>query len=66
MSFKVSHFDPYERALEKQASRDRDAARLRQGDVSRQELRRENSYFAALPLDRYKMVAIGGKSIARA
>jgi hypothetical protein len=66
MSYKVAHFDPSQRALEKQESRDRDAARLKQGVVSRDELRRENSFFAGLPLNRYKMVAVGGKSIVRA
>lgn len=64
MSYKVAHLDPRKRALEKQESRERDQARLNKGSVSASELRRENSAFAALPLHRYKMVAIGGKSLA--
>jgi hypothetical protein len=63
MSYVVAPLDPRKRALEKQESRDRDAARLREGSVNRAELRRENSFFSALPLNRYQMVAIGGKSI---
>lgn len=64
MSYKVAHLDSRKRALEKQESRDRDAARLKSGSVSASELRRENSIFSALPLHRYKMVAIGGKALA--
>ncbi len=53
MSYKVAHLDSRKRALEKQESRDRDAARLKSGSVSASELRRENSIFSALPLHRY-------------
>ncbi len=64
MSYRVAHLDLQKRALEKQESRDRDQARLDNGSVSPSQLRRENSAFAALPLHRYKMVAIGGKALA--
>ncbi len=64
MSYRVAHLDSRKRALEKQESRDRDQARLNNGSVSPSQLRRENSAFAALPLHRYKMVAIGGKALA--
>jgi len=64
MSYRVSHLDSRKRALEKQESRDRDQARLNAGSVRPSELRRENSVFSALPLHRYKMVAIGGKALA--
>jgi hypothetical protein len=64
MSYRVANLDSRKRALEKQKSRDRDQARLNNGSVSPAELRRENSMFAALPLHRYKMVAIGGKALA--
>lgn len=61
MSYSVGHLDPRKRALEKQESRDRDQARLADGSVSHSQLRRENSFFASLPLHRFKIVAIGGK-----
>lgn len=64
MKYRVSHLDSRKRALEKQESRDRDQARLNAGSVRPSELRRENSVFSALPLHRYKMVAIGGKALA--
>ena len=46
----MSHhvYDPAERAREKQASRDEDARRLAAGEVTREELARENSPFAGL------------------
>lgn len=65
MSYRVAHLDSNKRALEKQESRDRDQVRLDDGSVSPSQLRRENSAFAALPLHRYKMVAIGGKALTR-
>jgi len=58
-------FDPIERTREKQASRDRDAARLRSEEISAVELRRENGIGSHLPLNRYQVVAIGGRSILR-
>ena len=58
-------FDPVERAHEKQLSRDRDAVRLVSGEVSAVELRRENGIGSHLPLGRYQVVAIGGRSILR-
>ncbi|MEI2302116.1 hypothetical protein [Ensifer sp. MJa1] len=64
MSYRVAHLDSRKRALEKKESRERDQARLNNGSVSPSQLRRENSAFAALPLHRYKMVAIGGKALA--
>jgi hypothetical protein len=66
MSYQVAYLDNRNRVLEKQESRDRDAARLASGAVSAVDLRRENSFFSALPLHRFKMVAIGGKVIAAA
>jgi hypothetical protein len=63
MSYLVADLDHDKRALEKQESRERDAARLRDGRVSPADLRRKNSFFSGLSLSRYRMVAIGGKSI---
>jgi hypothetical protein len=63
MSYLVADLDHDKRALEKQESREQDAARLRDGQVSPADLRRENSFFSGLSLSRYRMVAIGGKSI---
>jgi hypothetical protein len=39
-------YSPDERAREKQASRDEDERRLAAGEVSREQLRRENGRFA--------------------
>lgn len=58
-------FDPIQRAREKQSLRDRDAVRLASGEVSAVELRRENGIGSHLPLSRYQIVAIGGRSILR-
>jgi len=54
--------DHHSRALEKQVSRERDAARLRSGEVSPEELRKENGWASRLQLDRYRVTAIGGQS----
>jgi hypothetical protein len=42
------HFDPEQRAREKQASRERDEADLASGRKTREQLRRENGAFAFL------------------
>ena len=39
-------YDPKDRAAEKQASRDEDRRRLQQGEISRPELRQQNSFFS--------------------
>ena len=54
-----------QRALEKQASREHDLARLKAGEVSAADLRRENGIGSRLSLGRYRMSAIGGRSILR-
>jgi len=48
-------FDPKKRAAEKQASRDEDARRLAAGEVTQEELRRENSF---IPLELIKRCRI--------
>lgn len=53
------------RARQKELSRARDAARLAAGEVSPDQLKRENHFFSALPIKRYKMVAVGGKPLRR-
>lgn len=65
MNFRVGQLDPNKRALEKQESRDSDRFRLQNGFVTPAQLRRENAALSALPLHRYKMVAIGGKILTR-
>lgn len=64
MSHGIAHLDCQKRALEKQRGRDEDQMRLDDGSVTPSRLRRENSAFSALPLHRYKMVAIGEKVVA--
>lgn len=46
----VSHYDPIERQREKQRSRDQDDCALREGSVSREELRLRNGFFSSLDL----------------
>ncbi len=65
MSYKISHFDPAERARQKQASRDEDARRLAAGEITRSELRRENGMVSGMDLSNASIVAIGGKKLAK-
>lgn len=51
------------RPAEKQASRDEDAARLARGEITPAQLRRENNFFGALDMQRFKIVAIGGRPV---
>lgn len=53
------------RADEKQQSRVRDEARLEAGEISPDELKVENNFFAALPIKRFKIVAIGKRRLKR-
>jgi hypothetical protein len=61
MSYKIEKLDQAERARQKQARRDRDNARLDAGEISPTELNRENGFFSALPLAKFKIVSIGGR-----
>lgn len=63
MSDQILELDVEERARQKQASRERDLARLRNGEVSPAELAHENNFFAALDLPSFKIVAIGGRPL---
>jgi len=56
--------DPAQRAAEKQASRDRDQARLDAGEVSAQELSRENDFFSCFD-GALEIVEIGGKPFGK-
>lgn len=64
MSYEVGQLDQQARIREKEESRERDRVRLENGELGAEELRQENSWFAALPLHRYRIVEIGGKKIA--
>jgi hypothetical protein len=46
----VSLYDPMERQREKQRSRDQDDRDLREGRVSREEMRLRNSFFSSVDL----------------
>jgi hypothetical protein len=63
MPFKVGKLDQKERARDKQASRDRDAARLKSGDVSREQLASENNPFSGLGLENFHVVSIGRRKV---
>ena len=65
MAYEVPHLDQAKRAAAKQASRDEDARKLADGEMSPAEMRRKNSFFGAMSLGGFKMVAIGGKLIGK-
>jgi hypothetical protein len=66
MPFQVGSFDHQARARDKQASRDSDAARLRAGEVSRQELRGENGFASSLPVSGFRIASVGRRPLAQA
>lgn len=47
---KVGYFDPVERALEKQRSRDQDQTDLETGKVTKEELSKLNGFFSSLDI----------------
>lgn len=54
-----------DRAAEKQMSRDRDQARLQAGTISPSALARENDFFRDIPIERFRIVSLGRKPVAR-
>lgn len=66
MSYRVGVLDQDARVRQKQAARDRDAARLRSGEISREQLTRENDFFSALPIATFRIVSVGGRPLAKA
>lgn len=63
--FAVAILNSEERAREKQASCERDQKRLNSGEVSREELARENGFFSSLPLEKFRISSIGGRPIEK-
>lgn len=63
MSQDGANLKPCARAQQKQLGRDRDAMLLKSGQVSEAELKQRNSFFSALPIKRFKVIAIGGKPV---
>lgn len=53
---KISYYDPKERALEKQRSREQDDADLKSGKVTREELSKRNGFFSSLDIKSSKIV----------
>lgn len=51
------------RVKEKQASRDEDERRLRDGEISPNELRRENGFASSLDISKFKITHIGTKKL---
>jgi hypothetical protein len=51
------------RAKQKQKSRERDEARLKSGELSLDELKQQNNFFSAVPVKRFKIMAIGNKPL---
>lgn len=64
-SFVIGVLDSERRVCEKQASRDRDRLRLNSGSVDREELRRENGFFSSLPLQGFRIAAVGGRRVGK-
>jgi len=62
---KFGKLDQEERARQKQASRDRDQARLAAREIDREDLRKENDFFSSLDLRNFRITAIGGKPLKR-
>ncbi|WP_313200374.1 hypothetical protein [Rhizobium sp.] len=65
MAYEVLKLDSHKRAVAKQASRGEDSRRVASGEISDRDLKRENSFFGSLDKSKFKMVAIGGKPLAR-
>lgn len=63
MADEIGKLDSRKRAAAKQASRDEDARRLAAGEITKEELRAENSFIGSLDMSRFKMVAIGDKPV---
>jgi hypothetical protein len=59
----VIELDGELRAAQKQASREHDLVRLQAGEISRDALNAENSFFAPLKLVNARIAAIGGRPI---
>ena len=66
MSYQLARRESWDRVREKQESRERDAAAIASGRIAKGDLRNANGFFSALPLSRFKVVAIGGKAVIRA
>lgn len=64
MPVAVEKLDQNERAREKQASRDRDAARLKSGEVSRVQLASENNPFESMGLENFRIVSVGCRAVS--
>lgn len=52
-----------DRQKEKQDSREEDIRRLLEGEISPSDLRKENGFASCLPLQLFKIVAIGNKKL---
>jgi hypothetical protein len=61
----VRSFDPAARAAEKQAMRDSDQIRLQSGEILVEALSRENDFFRDIEIEKFEIIAIGGKAIGR-
>ena len=61
---KVIQMAPGQRAKEKQAARDEDVRRLVAGEITAEELQRENNwFFGSLDFSKARITAIGKKKI---
>lgn len=63
MRRRVLPLNQSDRMSQKQARRESDLERLNRGDVTRDELSRENSFFAPLEPAKLEIHAIGGRRI---
>jgi len=65
MKHQVSSFSVDDRPRQKQASREDDASRLKNGEISREDLRKANSFFGVLKVQNFRIAAVGRKSLER-
>jgi hypothetical protein len=63
--YRIGVLDQAKRQRDKQLARDRDAAALKRGEISHEELARRNGFFSAFDLSKASIVAIGARDIAR-
>ena len=56
VAYSIGRFSPAERQREKQVSRERDAARLQSGQISRGDLRLENGFFNSLAVGEARII----------
>lgn len=66
MPFEIGVLNGQDRVAQKEQSRAADLMRLAAGEISRDDLMRQNGFFSSLPIHSFRIVAIGGRPVKRA